>query len=62
MKTTQIDEQMKQAEERSWRRDFEQFRQQQLALFKRERAQQQKQRDIEASSTEMPRQVVESPT
>ena len=61
MQATQINEQMKQAEERAWQRDFEQYRQQQLARLKQERAQQ-GHRDIEASSVEMPRQMSESQT
>ena len=60
MKTTQIDEQMKQAEERAWRRDFEPYRQQQLAKFKQERARQE-QGDVKASA-DMPRQPAENPS
>ena len=60
MQATQINEQMKQAEERAWQRDFEQYRQQQLVRLKQDRAQQ-SERDIKVSA-EMPRQPVENTT
>ena len=60
METVQKNKQLDQAVERIAQKDAEQFRQQQFARFKQERAQQ-GQRDIEASA-DMPHQATESPT
>jgi hypothetical protein len=60
MSTTPKNEQMDRAIDRIAQQDAEVFRQQQLARFRQERAQQ-GQRDIEASA-EIPRQPVENPT
>ena len=63
MKTAPRNQQLDKAVDRIAQKDAEQFRQQQLARFKRERAQQQGQRDIEASNNvETSRQIVESPS
>ena len=61
MNRAQLDEQMNQVIERANRRSMEEFHKQQMALFKQEQAQK-KQKDIEVSVPEMPRQTTETLT
>jgi len=61
MNRAQLDEQMNQVVERANRRATEEFHKQQMALFKQEQAQK-RQKDIEVSVPEMPRQTTETLT